>query len=205
MRESDRRTNQQVLGAVLLAIGGNWLLAEFELFTFGWPGLFAVALMTLGIAMVCTAKAGRTKPLIALGIVLTFGLAMSSGIGSPVRGQAFGDRLYIPETAADLREQYDLTVGDLTLDLRELNLGQIQRRVEANVRVGELRVLVPASLPVRVHADIGGPGGIELFEQRANGIGEHLISESDDFEEAKSRLDLDLTVSGVGAITVERR
>lgn len=204
MRESDRRTNQQVLGAVLLAIGGNWLLAEIGLFTFGWPGLFAVALMTLGLAMVGTAKAGRTKPLIALGVLLTVGLAMSSGISSPVRGQAFGDRLYVPQTADDLRERYSLTVGDLTLDLRELELGEIQREVFANVRVGDLRVLVPEGLPVRVHADVGGPGDIRLFEKRADGLGEDLGYRSDDFEAASARLVLDLTVSGVGDITVER-
>ncbi|HUR49378.1 MAG TPA: LiaF domain-containing protein [Acidimicrobiales bacterium] len=204
MLESDRRTNQQVLGAVLLAIGGNWLLAEFGLFTFGWPGLFAVALMTLGMAMVGTAKAGLTKPLIALGIVLTVGLAMSSGISSPVRGQAFGDRLYVPETVNDLRERYSVTVGDLTLDLRELDLDEARREVEATVRVGELHVLVPEGLPLRVRADIGGPGEIDLFGQSSDGVGDPLSFQSDDFEDAASRLDLDLSISAVGEITVER-
>ncbi|HUR50372.1 MAG TPA: LiaF domain-containing protein, partial [Acidimicrobiales bacterium] len=154
-------------------------------------------------AMVGTAKAGLTKPLIALGIVLTVGLAMSSGISSPVRGHAIGDRLYMPATADALREQYDLSVGDLTLDLRELELGQIQRQVEANVRVGELHVLLPQDLSVRVHADIDGPGEIELFEQRAEGLGEDLDYQSTDFDDAASRLELDLSVSA-GAITVER-
>jgi len=86
-RESDRRTNHQVLGAVLLAIGGNWFLAELNLFPFGWSGLIATGLMTLGIAMISTAKAGRTKPLVAIGVLMTVLLAMSSGVTRPVTGR----------------------------------------------------------------------------------------------------------------------
>ena len=72
---------------MLLAIGGNWFLAELNLFPFGWSGLIATGLMTLGIAMISTAKAGRTKPLVAIGVLMTVLLAMSSGVTRPVTGR----------------------------------------------------------------------------------------------------------------------
>lgn len=205
MRESDKRVNQQVLGAVLLAIGGNWLLAELGLFTFGWPGLFAVALMTLGMSMAFTAKAGRTKPLIALGIVLTLGLAMSSGVSNPVKGQNFGDFHYNPVTAEQLRENYVARVGDMTIDLSQVELPDGLRSVNARIAVGELHVIVPAGVPVEVDAEVSGPGEIRIFDSGLQeGIGVRDSFRDKDFSESGPRLNLDLEVSAVGEITVER-
>lgn len=205
MRESDRRTNQQVLGAVLLAIGGNWLLAEFGLFTFGWPGLFAVALMTLGMAMLGTAKAGRTKPLIALGIVLTIGLAMSSGVGGPVRGPFVGDQLAAPSSFSQVRDSYEHNVGDMTLDLRRVDFEPVLKSVDVTLVVGNLEVVLPQGVAVDVAAEIGGIGDISLFGQESGGFNAEDQFTDEGWETAESRLDLDLTVKGIGDITVVRR
>jgi len=192
-----------VLGAVLLAIGGNWLLAELGLFTFGWPGLFAVALMTLGMAMVGTAKAGRTGPLVLMGIVLTVGLAMSSGISSPVRGQNVGDRLYTPKSADQVRGDYGIGAGELTIDLSEVDFPKGQRHIDAEVGVGELRVIVPKGLAVDVTAKIGGGGEVRIFDAVSDdGLGPRGEHRDAGYTAAESRLDLDLDVSAFGAITV---
>ena len=205
MRESDRRTNQQVLGAVLLAIGGNWLLAELGLFTFGWPGLFAVALMTLGVGMLGTAKAGRTKPLIALGIVLTLGLGMSSGVGSPVRGHNFGDRLYRPTSFDQVRDRYALTAGELTVDLSAVDFPEGLREIEAKVGFGELRVVVPRGLAVDITAEVGA-GDIEIFDavSQDDGVGANQTYRDENFRSASERVQLALEVGGPGEIVVER-
>jgi predicted membrane protein len=204
MRESDRRTNHQVLGAVLLAIGGNWLLAEFGLFTMGWPGLFAVALMTLGMAMVGTAKAGRTKPLIALGIVLTLGLAMSSSVSGPVRGPFVGDRVEKPSAAAQVRSSYEHNVGGMTLDLGAVDFEPGLKSVDVELTVGDLEVILPHGVAVDVTAEIGGVGDISMFGAQSEGIGADAMFRDQDWETAESRLDLDLVVRGVGDITVVR-
>lgn len=204
MKTADRQVNQRVLGAVLLAIGGNWLLAELQLFPFGWPGLFAVALMTLGIAMVSTAKSGRTKPLVALGILLTFGLAMSSGVSNPVRGQSFGSHIYTPVLPDQVRENYFLRAGELTIDLSSVEFPEGSREINAEVGAGELRVIVPEGLAVDVTAEVGA-GDIEIFEVASqDGFGAKETYRDEGFSEARARLNLDLDVRGPGEILVER-
>lgn len=202
MRQADRRTNHQVLGAVLLAVGGNWLLAELNLFPFGWPGLLAVGLMTLGLAMIGTAKAGRTKPLVALGVAMTVLLAMSSGVGGEVGRPAIGDRSVVISSPAQLEPVYDMTMGDMTLDLTRLELDERQT-VEASVRVGDILVIVPEDLPVRVEAEVSGPGDIDLFGSRTEGINPDDEHEDEGFATAPVRLVLQLSAA-VGDITVER-
>ena len=204
MRESDRRTNQQVLGAVLLAIGGNWLLAEFGLFTFGWPGLFAVALMTLGVAMVSTAKAGRTKPLIALGIVLTLGLAMSSGVSGPVRGSFIGDGQHSPQTVEELPSVYEQGIGDLVLDLSGLDLADLTEpaEVRASLGLGDLVVILPTDAAVDIRAGVGWAGEISALGHESSGLRPELNRRSGP---RPSALNLNLDISTFGDITVERK
>ena len=205
VRESDRRTNQQVIGAILLAIGGNWLLAELGLFVLGWPGLFAIALMTLGMAMVGTAKAGRTAPLVVLGIFLTMGLVMSSGVGNPLRDKAVGDQVHAPESAEELRSVYEHDLGDLTLDLSDLNLDR-RHDVDVKLGVGDLKVVVPAGMAVKVDAKVGPFGDIQLFDAAAEDEfgGEQGEHQDPTWSEATARLDLDLDVGAFGDIIVER-
>ena len=203
VRESDRRTNHQVLGAVLLAIGGNWLLAELGLFSLGWPGLFAIALMTLGMAMVGTAKAGRTAPLVFLGIFLTLGLVMSSGVSNPVRADAFGDEIHAPESVSELATVYEHDFGDITVDLRELDFDGAHE-VDVKLGMGDIRVVVPEGVPVKVNAKIGAAGDIDLFGTKEDGFGPHKLVEDPGTTGHPGQLDLELDISAFGDITVER-
>lgn len=200
---ADKNVNKRVLGAVLLAIGGNWLLAELGFFSLGWPGLFAIALMTLGASMIGTAKAGRTRPLIALGVVLTLGLAMSSGVGDAFADRAVGDQVQNPQSAAELRPLYENDIGDITLDLSDLTLETGLHDVDVKLGVGDIHVIVPAGMAVNVEAKVATLGDIELFDQRRDGFGPRAAFEDPQWADAPARLDLELDVA-VGDITVER-
>ena len=187
----------------MLAVGGNWLLAELGLFPFGWPGLLAAGLMTLGIAMIGTAKAGRTKPLVALGILMTFFLAMSSGVAGGFHGPVVGDQMHRITTVEELRRTYENGLGDMTLDLTRLEL-DTPREVSVSARVGDVEVVLPEGMPVRIEARIAGPGDIKLFGLEREGLGgSDLAYASPDFVEVADRLVLRLE-TGVGDITVER-
>ena len=203
-RESDRSTNFQVLGAVLLAIGGNWLLAEVGLFSLGWPGLLAVALMTLGVGLIGTAKAGRTAPMVFIGVALTVALAISSGVSGPFRGPSFADETHTPTSLSDLRTSYEGDVGDMTLDLSGLEFDGASRKVSASIRVGDLTVLFPEGVAVSIDAEVGALGDIDLLGQKEDGFGPDHTYKSSGFDAAASRLELDLDVGGFGDIVVER-
>ena len=202
-RNSDRRTNHQVLGAVLLAIGGNWLLAEIGLFPFGWPGLLAAGLMTLGIAMISTAKAGRTKPLVALGVLMTFLLAMSSGVGGGFGGADVGDEFHRISSTENLLPVYENGIGDTVLDLSSLEL-KGAHEVEISTKVGDVGVVLPRGLAVRIVAEVAGIGDLNVLGTEREGFGLRLPYTSPGFESAPDRLELRLE-TGVGDITVEER
>lgn len=203
MRESDRRTNHQVLGAVLLAIGGNWLLAELGLFPFGWPGLLAAGLMTLGIAMISTAKAGRTKPLVAIGVLMTVLLAMSSGVAGGFGGADVGDEVHRITATENLLPVYETGIGDMVLDLSGLELVEA-REVRVITRVGDVEVVLPRNMEVRVVAKVGGVGDVSVFGTESEGFGRELPFTTPGFAESTRRLELQIETA-VGDIHVERR
>lgn len=187
---------------MLLAIGGNWFLAELGLFPFGFTGLLAVGLVTLGIAMIGTAKAGRTKPLVALGILMTFLLAMSSGVAGGFQRPDVGDEVYRISSAEILGPVYENGLGDIKLDLSGLDLDE-PRVVDVSARVGDVEVVLPEGMPVRIEARVAGPGDINLLGVEREGFGgSELTHASPNFTEAPNGLVLRLE-TGVGDITVE--
>ena len=187
---------------MLLAIGGNWLLAELGMFALGWPGLFAIALMTLGMAMVGTAKAGRTAPLVFLGIFLTLGLVMSSGVSNPLKGKAVGDEIHAPQSVMELETLYEHDMGDLTVDLSDLQLDE-RHDIDVKLGLGDIRVVVPEGVPVSVNAEIGALGDIDLFGAKEDGFGVSKETFDRGAGDATGHLNLELDVT-FGDITVER-
>lgn len=197
---ADKNVNKRVLGAVLLALGSNWLLAELGLFPGGAKGLLAVALVTLGIAMIATAKAGRTKPLVALGVILTVMLAMSSSLASPAEAPRFGNPTYAPESGDDLRAAYTLTAGQLTLDLSSTDLGQPES-VRVRVGMGDLTVIVPDDVGLDIDADVRFAGQVTIFGEQYSGLTPSL--DHTRLVDATT-LTLDLDVASFGEINVQQ-
>ena len=70
-----------------------------------------------------------------------------------------GDRSWTPASAADVRDQYRLAFGRTTLDLSQVTAGQVTSiRAGSPTKVvqgaGQVRLLIPRTLPVRVEAHI---------------------------------------------------
>jgi phage shock protein PspC (stress-responsive transcriptional regulator) len=65
-----------------------------------------------------------------------------------------GDNFYTPRAAAQLRDTYHHAFGRTTLDLTALPRPDTARTVHVRLAAGEVRLIVPPSLPVNVHANI---------------------------------------------------
>jgi len=114
-------------------------------------------------------------------------------------GKGVGDRNVVVTNVASLQSTYELGIGALDLDLRELKLPVGQTHVTANVDVGDLRVTVPAGVALQVHgtAEIGQvnlPGGVSSDGRNV---------ESDVVERGARVLVIDAH-SGLGTVRVER-
>jgi hypothetical protein len=161
-----------VAGLLLVLFGVGWLLEVLDVIDFPWDLLFPVALVLVGVALVVASRSGvRPRGLIAVGVVLTGVMVIGSAIEFPLGG-GVGEREERPAAAAELREDYGLGVGTLTLDLRDLSTIEFETDAQTRVRVGigQLVVIVPEQLAVLVRAR-ATLGNVRVFEDEEGGFG----------------------------------
>jgi phage shock protein PspC (stress-responsive transcriptional regulator) len=169
-----------VVGVVLLAaaLGADGVTVERVL---------ATALLVLGVGLLVGAVRGRARWLVALAVPLAVSLSVVSAVGDEFDPSS-GQRTW----AVDGSAERTLGAGDAVLDLRPLD-GSERRgtTVESGVGVGQLVVLVPADLRVRLDASVG--------------LGELRVTELDGTSRTTEGSDLDdvVDLGPAGPRTVE--
>jgi len=196
-----RRTGRLLGGLLLVVLGGAWLLESLDVVEVPWDALLPGVLIAVGVILVVNARTGASQGgLIALGVVLAVLAFLTAAIEFPFGG-GVGERTEAPTTLAQADEGFELGIGQLTVDLSELaGAGNGRTVVRARVGVGQLVVLVPAGMPVRVEGK-AGLGNVRVFELEEGGIDIDLTTEPPDG--AAPVLDLRLSV-GIGEVRVER-
>ncbi|WP_084495732.1 PspC domain-containing protein [Nocardia shimofusensis] len=143
-----------VLGLAILAAAGAGALAAagVEWMT---PGrIAAVALAVIGLGLVAGAFLRRGHGLLVVTAPLAGFVLLASLIGPiDIDSTTMGTREWAPASVADLESRYQLTMGDATLDLRSVQLTE-DRTVDIDVRMGEVRILVPADMTLRTDCDV---------------------------------------------------
>jgi len=192
-------TNTRVLGGLLLVFGTGWMFKQTGVIDLPWSAVVSIVLIALGLAMVVTARTrARSMPLIALGAVLTVGLAVGSSNIS-VRG-GIGDRSFHP-TVLTGDKTYRLGVGELTLDLTQTALHDGENSVRVNLAVGQILIRVPTGAALRVEAD-ARLGSAEVLGNNLDIHGRASdVYTSPGYDTAPQKLNIKATV-GVGKIEV---
>jgi phage shock protein PspC (stress-responsive transcriptional regulator) len=194
------------IAALLIVLGLLALATSSSDWDLGPRAFLGAALLVVGLGLVASAFVrGRSARggFIALGAVLSAALFSVSALPD---GGTVGERTYRPATAADVRPVYDLGVGELTLDLTEVDLADLDAPIRTRVEggIGEIRVVVPRSADVRVTADVGagdvrGPGSDDVLDgQLVPGTGSAAWT---DDGRPEFVIDVDL---GVGDLEVSR-
>jgi hypothetical protein len=133
-----------LVGALLVLVGIGWLLDATGV-EVPWRAVLPAALIAVGLACVAGAFRGRQHALMVVGIALTVVLSVAVAadwdLDVPLGG-GVGDRTERPVAPAELTG-YELGVGNLVVDLRQLQLPPGTTAVEARVGIGELTVQVP--------------------------------------------------------------
>lgn len=191
-----------ILGVVLVGAGVLWLLAALGV-ELPVAVVTPVVLITLGVAVVVSAVRGEDHAAIGLaifvGVWLAIGAIVTSVVDVPLTG-AVGDREVAPATAAELEDGYRLFAGTQTLDLRDLQLAEGTTEVAVSTVLGEVDVVVPDGMAVRVDAAVAG-GSMDLYGDVVDGLGLDDVEEADGWADAARRLDLELRV-GLGEVQV---
>ncbi len=159
----------------------------------------ALAVGVCGLMLVVGAFFGRAGGIIALGLISTVVLT-----GTTAADRWDGDQtLVTPTTASALDDRYWLGAGEQVIDLREVSdLANLDgRTLEVEGGVGHIEVILPEGLTAVVHADVDGPGNIEVFGAEHGGI--DTTVNSSDGSETDPRITID-TQLGVGQIEVHR-
>jgi phage shock protein PspC (stress-responsive transcriptional regulator) len=158
------------LALIALALGS---LGLYDVSNPVVPGAYAaLALAVVGVMLLVGAFAGRPGGLILLGVVAAIALAITS----TVDGNWTSDRRIdvAPTSAAAVPDGYDLTAGQIRLDLTQVrDVGQLDgRTIALNAEAGEIVVIVPDDVDVDVAADIrfGGEADVNGYTQNGNGV-----------------------------------
>jgi phage shock protein PspC (stress-responsive transcriptional regulator) len=164
--------------------------------------VLAAGLLTIGAALVAGAWLGRGRGLIAVGALLTVGLMAASLVDVPLRG-GIGARDVAPASLAELQPAYHIGIGREKIDLTALSLDGATRHVAATVGIGQLRVVVPPTATVRVHASTSA-GSVDIDGAEENGrTVNRTITLPALTTPADGALELDLH-AGVGQVEVDR-
>lgn len=157
-------------------------------------GYLAAALAVIGAGLVTGAWLGRARPLIALGVVLALALPAVHALGSWDAPENVGDLTWIPQDQAELADEYALSFGSGTLDLRQVDFAGREREITVRISFGEMEVRLPPD--VAVEATVRSQlGGATVLGHSRDGVSEGTVHDPGSGDPADGTLRLDLHVS----------
>ena len=193
-------TARATMGVIALAAGGMGLAvaggADISL-----AAALEVCLAICGVGLVVGAFVGRARALIGMVFPLVLALSVVTAIDVPFEG-GVGQRTIEPAAITDLVDEYHLAVGDLTLDLRDLDLAEAGHRpitVEATVAVGSLEIRLPRDVEVDGTA-VAQLGDVDIQGRSSSGFDADRVIDIGGPDGAPT-IHLDLRV-GVGEVVV---
>jgi phage shock protein PspC (stress-responsive transcriptional regulator) len=155
-----KKTKQRsVLGALtwwvlLVAAGVMWLLERTGAADISATTFAAVLLGITGLGLVVGAFVGRSRGLVALGILLSLTTALLAATPSVGNGRT-GTVVWTPTTVSSVpSDGYELAAGKSTLDLSSTSLDSAAE-VHVQQGAGRMVVIVPSTARVVLDASVG--------------------------------------------------
>jgi len=166
----------------------------------------ALAVTVSGVMLLIGAFAGRPGGLIALGLVSSLALLVTSIVGAATGGTVDNRELLVrPRTAAALADSYRISTGSIQVDLSGVRqLSELDGRdLSLSLNAGDITVLVPKGLNVNVDADIRYAGEISVDDLTRGGFDQSVNSTLNTSSDPEApTLDLDARAR-VGSISVQ--
>lgn len=218
-----------VLSLLALGAGVCWALGAAGVVQLSLASVAAGGLVIVGGGLLASLWFGRAPGLIPVGLGLAVLLLLASSIepwfagkrathaeraqntsdvsfGQANAGQvnagqanAVGEHVYQPRSLAELAPDYSLGVGDLTLDLSQLDFSGTTREVQVHLGLGRASVIVPTDTQVKALGHVGF-GEATVLERHEDGLGNSVEASSTG---SAGTLLIDLHV-GMGEGTVRR-
>lgn len=155
----------------------------------------ALAVTIVGIGLLVGSFAGRARWLILLGVIMVPTLMFSPVFEYDWSSQTF-NRDVSPAAFGDVEPVYDLDIGRLELDLRDLPWDGEEVVIDAEVAIGSIEILVPDDVGIvgRAAVDIGmvsEPG------RSSSGLGDPGLDWNEPGESGTVLLDAEVNVGNI--------
>ena len=194
-----------VVTRICLSVLALFFAGSVGVHQLGWVDVdvstvISIALIVVGAAGVVGAFVGRSRGLVAIGILLllAFGTAR---VLEPVIEDGVGERLFTPASVSETAAEYKLGIGELVVDLRELEIPDGEEvKVKVTLGIGEARVLVPPLVDLEINAD-EGVGHLDILSEEREGIDNEIQVIRDFPGDGKLIIELDI---GIGEGKVRR-
>ena len=168
------------------ALGGGVVIASLAVVT--------------GLVLIGTAFAGGARWLIVPALVLVLPLGLVAAADIDLDG-GLGERQYRPTSITELRDRYEIGMGELDVDLRGLDLPTGRTDMAIDVGIGEVIVYVPDDACVTSDVTIGA-GLADVLDRDHEGV-DVAFAESGDEPAARPTLHIDADL-GIGVLEVVR-
>ena len=196
------------VGLAVLALG---VLGLMDSVTPGFHPQFrhyvALFVVVIGVGLIVGAWFGRPGGLIVLGLLLVPFLVLSPLVDLIDRRSSFefdftmSERsIHRPGSVDGILDEYDLGVGSLLIDLRNVDFDGRTVATEVDLGIGEVTVYLPDGVSATVYGDVG-VGELLVGAQRYNGLGVSGVYHLDGSE---GMLELEADV-GIGQVEVISR
>lgn len=184
------------MAAVLVGVG---VLAIFDTAGVVEPTArhyLALSLLVTGMGLLAGSVWGRSRALIAFGLVIMFAMG-GALVTDAVTDIEATTELYAPGLIAEIQPIYHLDAGQLILDFTDLELGGETVEIEADIDAGQIEVRLAADQGAEVTARTG-VGRVEVFGRSSEGLG---VGRSEVVAGTDGNIIIDLN-AGVGEIVV---
>jgi phage shock protein PspC (stress-responsive transcriptional regulator) len=186
------------LAILLLVVTGIGFVAVAVGSAVGGGAVIAGLVIAVGAALVVASFIGGARWLVVPALVLAIPLGLAAAAGIDTDG-GVGDRDYHPTRVAELKNGYELGIGELRVDLRDLDLPAGRTDVKVDIGIGHVEMLVPEDVCVASEARVGA-GYIQVLDRDNGGLDIDWRSSPAENPGVK-RLIIDADV-GIGAIQV---
>jgi lia operon protein LiaF len=105
-----------------------------------------------------------------------------------------------PWQIADL--QTWVGIGDISVDLSTAMLKEGENRIEFSGMIGDVKILVPDSLPVKINVEVK-LGDVKIFDNKQSGTSRFVSYESENFALADKKVSIFIKLS-IGDVKVKR-
>lgn len=169
------RLGRMVISVMFLALG---LLAVADLSGLKIQAMayLALPLAIIGLGLVAGTWVGRARWLIVIGAILSIALGIGAAASSSA---AKGEVRWRPANVEQLESSYRIDIGNAILDLSAVNFAGRQESIDVGVGAGNLTLLLPANVDVRLQAKVD-VGNADVLGSKWNGVGQPTHYFNDD-------------------------